>query len=93
MDYVVVTTDKDKRGVFAGFLAEDRSPDYVVLHEARMCVYWDKSIRGVVGLAATGPNNGCRISFPATSIKLFGVTSIMTCSEQAKEQWEKNLWN
>lgn len=38
MDYVVITTDKDKRGVFAGFLQEDKSPDYVVLEEARMCV-------------------------------------------------------
>jgi len=91
--FVLITTDKDKRGVFGGYLKEDKSPDYVILNQARMVVYWTKEVKGVLGLASIGPQSGCRISLPVDEIKLFGVTSITKCSDQSIKQWEKDIWN
>lgn len=91
--YVLITTDKDKRGIFAGFLEQDNSPDFVVLSNARMVVYFPKENRGVVGLASIGPQSGARISYAIPEIKLFGVTSVMKCTEIAQKEFEKGKWN
>ena len=88
---VVVTTDSTKRGVFGGLFVSEKS-DVVVLSEARMAVYWDKETRGVVGLASTGPTAGCRISPPAKTIKLNGVTSVMEMTPEALAAWRKQPW-
>src|SRR6185437_2017311 len=56
---VVVTTEH--RGVFFGYLLEDKSPDRVILEDARMCVYWSAKVHGVLGLAATGPDKDSRV--------------------------------
>lgn len=91
--YVLITTDKDKRGVFAGILVEDKSPDYVVLNECRMVIYWPKTQRGVLGLASHGPTEGCRITFPAPTAKIFGVTAIFDIAQEAQKEFEKNKWD
>lgn len=89
---VVVCTEK--RGVFFGYLLDDsKSPEVLVLENARMCVYWSSSVKGVVGLAAEGPLEGCKITAPAPKITLYGVTSIFDCSPAAAENWEKGLWS
>lgn len=92
-EYVVVTTDKDKRGVFSGYLVEDKQPDYVVLKDARMIVYWPEAQRGVVSLAAVGPVEGCRISYSAPKMKITGVTAIFSASQDAVKEFERNKWS
>lgn len=91
--FVLVTTDKDKRGVFGGYLKEDNSPNNVILEEARMVVYWSENVKSVLGLASIGPQDGCKISLPVTEIKIFGVTSITICTKEAIKQWEKDIWS
>lgn len=93
-DFVVICTDKDRRGVFAGELVRrDVEAKTVVLRKARMCVYWSNSVRGVLGLAATGPNSGCRISSAPPLIELDGVTAVMLCSDAARDSWEAEPWS
>ena len=89
---VVVTTDKDKRGVFYGNLVSEKK-DVVELTDARMCIYWSTETHGVTGLAGIGPQKGSRISPIIPKIKLSGVTAIMDCSDKAVEQWKEDLWN
>lgn len=88
--YVVVTTDK--RGVFAGVLTEDNG-DTVVLSEARNAVYWDRSVKGFLGLAANGPGSGCRIGPAAPSVKVNGITSVTTATDKARKAWEAEPWS
>ena len=88
---VVVCTEK--RGVFAGEIAERDGDKRIVLKKARMCVYWSEDTRGVVGLAAVGPTEKCRITRAAPSIELYGITAVMECSEQAAIAWEKEPWS
>jgi hypothetical protein len=52
--FVVVTTDEKKRGVFAGYL-KTHDGDTVTLKDAQMAVSWSAETRGVLGLAAIGP--------------------------------------
>ena len=89
---LVVTTEH--RGVFFGYgnpaLATDKT---ITINQARMCVHWSESIKGVLGLAATGPDSNCRITPSVPSISLAGVTSIMKCSEAATKAWEAGPWN
>ena len=90
---VVVTTEF--RGVFFGYVlaGEDLSRRMIVLTHPRMCVSWSADVRGVLGLAATGPTDGCRITRAPEAIVLQKVTSVMKCTPEAAAAWEKAPWN
>jgi len=88
---VVVTTDKDRRGVFFGdFVSQEK--DCVILKNAKMAVYWSSATKGVVGLASIGPQKGSRISPTIPKIEINGVTAVMDCTKEAVKQWEAELW-
>lgn len=89
---VVVTTDKDCRGVFCGVL-ESVNGDETTLSNARMAVYWSAKTRGVLGLASIGPQEGSRITPAVPGIKINKVTSIMDCTEEAWALWESEPWS
>jgi hypothetical protein len=93
MKNVVVTTDNVRRGVFGGTLAEhDAESDYVVLTDARMAVYWSADVRGVLGLAATGPSKSCKITPAVPRIELNGVTAVMDMTDVAAKAWAEQPW-
>lgn len=86
----VVTTDH--KGVFFGY-AEPGLKSEKTLKNARMCVYWSSNVKGVLGLAFTGPLSGSKISPAIPSISLNGVTSVMQCTPEAVDAWEKSPWD
>ena len=86
---LVVTTES--RGVFFGY-GQVTTKKEVSLEKARMCVYWNEVVRGVLGLAAIGPNSGCKISYAIPGITLQKVTAIMECTPEAVENWEAGPW-
>ena len=86
---VVVTTKH--RGVFFGTL-DSREPDHIVLTDSRMCVYWSRETKGVVGLANTGPLHGSKVTQSAPKIELVDVTAIMHCTDSAVDKWESAPW-
>lgn len=98
----------NRRGVFFGYVPNDGPTDdelldgrNVHLHRARMCVRWTSTERGIAGLAAVGPSNGCRIGYPAdvmikgggdTQGGADGVHAIWSVSDEAVERWESQPW-
>lgn len=90
-DRVVVTTEH--RGVFFGRLTEDKAPECLILSDSRQCVYWDSSIRGVLGLAANGPGPLCRIGPNVPSITVWKITGIFVCTDEATRAWGAGPWN
>lgn len=88
---VVVTTAH--RGVFFGEVVSNDAPKSVTLKGAKNCIYWDTSIHGFIGLAATGPGKGCRIG-PSSSLPmdLFDITSMIECTPEATKRWEEGNW-
>jgi|GEM_PF-2350566 len=90
---VVITTDKDKRGVFMGLIdPADADKETIVAEEVRMAVYWSTDARGVVGLAGKGPTKECRISPAAKKATLKGVTAVMEMTDDALKAWRKEPW-
>jgi len=92
---VLITTDKDKRGVFFGLVdlsTYDAEKKTIEAEEVRMCVYWSKDVRGVLGLAATGPTKSCRVSKAMKRGLIEGVTLIGECSEEAVAAWRAEPW-
>ena len=87
--YVVVTTAH--RGVFGGKFVS-RDGDEVTLTDARVCVHWSSQTRGFIGLAATGPLDGSRVSTAAPQMIICAVTSIVVCSDEARARWEGAPW-
>ena len=87
---VVVTTRH--RGVFFGTLVK-KVGDEVHLKDASVCVHWSSKTRGFVGLAATGPMEGSRVSVAAPMIELIDCTAVLHCSDEAIERWEKQPWS
>lgn len=88
---VVVTTEH--RGVFFGYVENDSElPSKIEIVNARMCVYWTTETKGVLGLASSGPKEGCRITHPVPKLTLYKVTAVMDASPEATENWEKSLW-
>lgn len=88
--HVVVCTDK--RGVFAGYVT-DTDGDRIVMTKPRMCVLWDQATKGVLGLAATGPTKGCRVTLAPPRIELRGITCVIDCSPEATAAWEASPWS
>ena len=89
---VLVTTEK--KGVFFGLLEDDtKLPEAITLSECRMCVYWARSVRGVLGLAAAGPNEECRITRAAPQSTLYGITGVFACTPEAVKAWRAQPWN
>lgn len=87
---ILVTTEN--KGVFFGY-GEVSDAKTIRITDARMCVYWAQDVRGIVGLAATGPTKSCRITAPCPAITLQGVTSIMEVSKEAEEKWLNPIWS
>lgn len=86
---LVVTTAH--KGVFFGY-GIPSDADTIRLENARMCVYWDAAIKGVLGLAATGPLGSSRVGPAVPALTLRDVTSVMEVSEEAIKNWEKGSW-
>ena len=93
---VVVTTEH--RGVFFGFHRGEISlhpadSNSVTLTNAQMCVYWHEEVKGVLGLAATGPTRRCKVTPAVPSITLTGVTSVMAATIEAVTAWQGRPWS
>jgi len=82
---VVVTTEH--RGVFFGW-ATDTAGTTINLKRARLCIYWSADLMGFMGLAAKGPSRDCKIG-PAADIELRDITSVVECTPEAADKWEK----
>jgi hypothetical protein len=87
---VVVTTEY--RGVFFGTVVEDKTPEKMVLSDARMCISWSADVRGVCGLAAGGPTKSCRVGPPVPQIELWKITAVLDCTPEATKAWEGGPW-
>lgn len=88
---VVVTTEF--RGVFFGYVEDDsKLPTEITLSNARMCVYWSDETKGLMGLAATGPKEGCRITQAVPKFTAYKVTAVIESSPEAAEAWELGVW-
>lgn len=92
--HVVVTTDHERRGVFAGVLeTHDPQAQTVVLRDARQCIKWGAATRGVFGLASIGPQDGSRIGPKVPRLELNGVTAVADMSSEAVAVWESEPWS
>jgi len=89
MTAVVVTTEY--RGVFFGY-AKETNGEAINLKDARLCVYWSDDVKGFMGLAVTGPTEGCRIG-PRADIKLRKVTAVVKATPAAVKAWERAPWS
>jgi hypothetical protein len=86
---VLVTTSH--RGVFFGYATETAGPT-IRLRAARNCLYWSSSVKGFLGLAATGPDKSCRVG-PAAAVELRDITCVAECSGDAVQAWESTPWS
>jgi len=86
---LLVTTEH--RGVFFGYGIKNNKSE-IELEKVRMCVYWSSDMRGVMGLAVTGPSSTCRISQAVKKVLLRDVTAIMEVAPEAVKAWEKAPW-
>ena len=91
MRAVLVTTDK--KGVFFGYTDEDGTAGTITLERARMVIYWSAETRGVLGLAATGPAMGSRVTPAIPKLVLQGVQAVADCTEKAVAAMEMAPWN
>lgn len=95
MIHVLITTDSNRRGVFAGYVPDDFDFEKAIqtgivsLSGMRNCIYWSKSVGGVFGLAINGPDSQCKIGAKVETVShLNGVTYIAEMSDDASKAWE-----
>jgi len=85
---VLVTTEF--RGVFFGYVKDSKKlPAQITLSDVRNVIYWHESVKGVFGLAATGPNAQCKLGAKIPELTVYKVTSVSPVTKEALEQWEK----
>lgn len=85
---VVVTTEH--KGVFFGYLVKDNGKTSVELRNARNCISWTENVKGFVGLAVSGPKDGSRVGPAAPTMTLYGITSVLGCTDEATAAWESS---
>ena len=89
---VVVTTEH--RGVFFGrVVSEDVAAKTIDLSDAQMCVYWSDDVKGILGLAATGPSKKCRVTPVVPAIALQAVTAVIDATSEAEASWSARPWS
>ena len=86
---LVVTTAH--RGVFFGY-GVPSDAQTIRIERARMVVYWSADVRSVLGLAANGPSNACKVGPAVQGVTLRDVTSVIECSEEATKKFEAGPW-
>jgi hypothetical protein len=79
------------KGVFFGYTDEEPSPEKMTLKNVRMCVRW-RNLRGVLGLAETGPVDGCLVSVPAPEATIYQITAVVAVTDEAVKAWEAAPW-
>ena len=90
---VLITTDSNKRGVFFAYInPEDAGKETIPAEQIQMCIRWSSSRHGVLGLASMGPSENCRVSPPAPSGIVHGVTFVATCTPAAIKAWKSEPW-
>jgi hypothetical protein len=89
---VIITTQH--RGVFFGYLASKVDKGRLSIARARNVLYFDTATKGFLGLASTGPTNGCRIG-PSVLGKstLFDITGVFEVSDEAVKRFEDAPWS
>ena len=87
---IIVTTSH--KGAFFGYGVPSDAAS-IRIEGARMIVYWSADVRSIVGLAATGPSNGCKIGPKAPAITLREVTAVIECSEESAKAFETAPWS
>jgi len=87
--YVVVTTAH--RGVFGGYL-DSNDGEQVTLIDASMCLQWTADVKGVLGLAVTGPSRSSRVGPAVPRLVLSGVTAVMDATDEARDAWLAQPW-
>jgi len=90
MTPVVITTSH--RGVFFGYVQQAKLEETMTLKNARMCVFWPETVKGVLGLAATGPLAGSKIGPAVPSLTVNNVDALMEMTREAVQRWEKGPW-
>lgn len=86
---VVVTTSH--KGVFFGY-GDPSDKATIRIEKARMCVYWSHDVKGILGLAATGPSKNSKVGPAVPAITLRDVTAVMEASDEAAKNWESGPW-
>jgi hypothetical protein len=86
---LVVTTLH--KGVFFGF-GKPTTNKTIRLTNVQMCVYWHSDVKGVLGLASTGPSKNCKIGPAVPAMTLQDVTGVIEASKEAQAAWESKPW-
>ncbi len=86
---LIVTTAH--KGVFFGY-GTPTTDKTIRIERVRMCVYWSSDVKGVLGLAATGPTAGCKVGPEVPAMTLQDVTGVMEVSDKAEAAWQKEPW-
>lgn len=90
---VLITTDSTKRGVFFGYIdPKDIDKETLRAEKVQMCIYWSAGVKGVLGLAANGPDSKSRVSAPVIAGTIKGVTLVVECSDKAVAAWKSQPW-
>lgn len=92
---VVICTAK--RGVFFGYTTETSRAiierGNATLVRPRICIYWSKETRGILGLGATGPQSGSRVSLAPLDLTISEITAVIGCTDAARDKWEASPWS
>ncbi len=89
---VLVTTGR--KGVFFGYVpaGTDLTQTTLRLEKAQNCLYWSAEVRGVFGLAVTGPTANCRVGPAVPALTVHEITSVSEATPEAARAWEAAPW-
>ena len=83
----------EHKGIYFGWgVPSEPQSANLILRQAQLCVYWSSDVKGVLGLAVTGPTAGCKVGPSVPVLHLRDVTYTVECTVEAVEAWAKRPW-
>ena len=87
--YIICGGAAGRAVIFCWLDADPVSEQTVVMHDARMVLYWPTACGGLLGLAANGPRDGLRLTAPVARVTdtVRQSLSVTPAAAKALEGW------
>lgn len=91
-NHTPIIVSSDQRFLVFGYTLDELDKKPLRMFHTRLILWWSSDVRGLWGLAASGPSDGCRVTVPAVYTIIHDPQLVVECSTAAAAAFERGPW-